>query len=204
MEHSKKRHMNYHTSQTYFFIAAAAIIIAAGFFARPFARAHTAAQSTTPETQFENHKNLDEIMTDLLQKYSKAKIQDLSCMELTDEDFEKIGDGVMEDMHRGEAHRRMDQMMGGEGSSSLQAAHIRMGREYMGCAQNSAVVDGNTQEQEGGGSMMGNFGMMGSQMVGGSVYTGVFGLLWTVTWILIVILLVVMIRYFWNKGKDKK
>src|SRR3989338_7949049 len=52
------------------------------------------------------------------------------CDELNNEQLELIGEYYMEQMHPGEAHERMDVMMGGEGSESLQAAHINMARSF--------------------------------------------------------------------------
>ena len=58
------------------------------------------------------------------------------CSNLTPEQLEGIGDYYMEQIHPGEQHEIMDQMMGGEGSESLRLAHITIARriycnEYM-------------------------------------------------------------------------
>src|SRR3989344_3532727 len=52
----------------------------------------------------------------------------ISCDKLTDEQFEAMGDYYMEQMHPGEAHEMMDQMMGGEGSDTLKQMHIQMAK----------------------------------------------------------------------------
>lgn len=54
----------------------------------------------------------------------------VSCSELTDDQLEKMGDYYMEQMHPGENHNLMDEMMGGEGSESLRQAHIFMARRW--------------------------------------------------------------------------
>lgn len=48
----------------------------------------------------------------------------------------------------------------------------------------------------------GGYGMMGTQGVGAGMGYGV-GTLGLIVWALIVVLLVVMIRYFWNRGGKK-
>lgn len=52
----------------------------------------------------------------------------VSCDKLTDDQFEALGEYYMEQMHPGEAHERMDRMMGGEGSERLRQMHIHMGK----------------------------------------------------------------------------
>ncbi|MBS3139182.1 hypothetical protein J4207_05760 [Candidatus Woesearchaeota archaeon] len=52
----------------------------------------------------------------------------ISCDKLTDEQLEAMGDYYMEQMHPGDAHELMDQMMGGEGSDTLKQMHIQMAK----------------------------------------------------------------------------
>lgn len=57
----------------------------------------------------------------------------ISCDELTDDNFEMIGEYYMELMHPGELHEIMDARLGGEGSESLRQAHINIGKmQYCG------------------------------------------------------------------------
>jgi|SRR3989344_6464381 len=78
----------------------------------------------------------------------------MSCDKLTDEQLEAIGDYYMEQMHPGEAHEIMDNLMGGEGSASLKQVHIAMARRLY-CNDNLYV----------GYGMMGR-GMMGNYPIG--------------------------------------
>ena len=74
----------------------------------------------------------------------------ISCDQLNDEQLETIGEYYMEQMHPGEAHEIMDNMMGGEGSVSLKQVHINMAKRLY-C--NDDVYIG--------------YGMMGRGMMGG-------------------------------------
>src|SRR3989344_4392478 len=83
----------------------------------------------------------------------------IGCDKLTDEQLESIGDYYMEQMHPGEAHEIMDNMMGGEGSESLKQVHINMAKRLY-CNENFYIGYG----MMGSGrltNMMGR-GMMGS------------------------------------------
>jgi len=79
----------------------------------------------------------------------------ISCDKLTDEQLEAMGDYYMEQMHPGDAHELMDQMMGGEGSDTLKQMHIQMAKRLY-C-------------NEDVGGMMGSAGMMSSGMMGGGM-----------------------------------
>src|SRR3989344_5844668 len=100
----------------------------------------------------------------------------ISCDKLTDEQLESIGDYYMEQMHPGDAHELMDQMMGGEGSDQLRQAHIAMaGRWY--CGDTSGTRYGMMGAFDGasyGGMMDGFNGMMGGtmNMMGGGMMMG--------------------------------
>jgi len=98
----------------------------------------------------------------------------ISCDKLSNEQLEAIGDYYMEQMHPGEAHELMDNMMGGEGSESLKQVHIGMARRLY-CNENVYV----------GYGMMGSGGMMGGGMMGGyplgSAYAGGY---WNIVWVL--------------------
>jgi len=111
----------------------------------------------------------------------------VSCSELTDEQLEEIGDYYMEQMHPGEAHEIMDNMMGGEGSESLKQVHIKMARRIY-CNEN------------GSGGMMGimDGGMMGN-------YSASYNYrYWDYVWMLILTVLVIAIGWLIYKFGIKK
>jgi len=183
------------------------------------ARAQVGMMQTGEEIG-EHHESLEEVLNELTEKYDVQRITDLSCSDLTDEELIRLGDGLMEEMHPGEQHERMDQMMGGEGSESLDAMHFQMGRNYLGCdSDNPAVV--------WGGAMGGMMGRVWPMMMNGQWDNdvvmgngGFFGVLkQTSPWfvlvvvavllakllllVLVVILLVAAIRYLWVSGSEQ-
>ena len=133
----------------------------------------------------------------------------ISCDELTNVQLEAIGEYYMEQMHPGEAHELMDEMMGGEGSDSLKQVHIQMAKRLY-CNEN---IDGMT----GGGMMgmmMGSGGMMnmmGGQNIqnGGMMqgisgnYYGSYNLFGWLFMILVITILVLTIIILINKLKGE-
>jgi hypothetical protein len=89
----------------------------------------------------------------------------IPCGELTDDQLAHIGDYFMEQMHPGETHEAMDEMMGGEDSESLRQAHIAMARSFY-CDNSQAIGPGMMNMMMGrtGGSMMNGYGFMGWNM----------------------------------------
>jgi len=86
----------------------------------------------------------------------------IGCDKLTDEQLESIGDYYMEQMHPGEAHEIMDNMMGGEGSESLKQVHINMAKRLY-CNENVYIgygmMGGGMMNMMMGSGMMGNWGV---------------------------------------------
>ena len=86
----------------------------------------------------------------------------ISCDKLTDEQLEAMGDYYMEQMHPGEAHEIMDNMMGGEGSESLKQVHINMAKRLY-CNENVYIgygmMGGGMMNMMMGSGMMGNWGV---------------------------------------------
>lgn len=144
------------------------------------------------ESHSDSHESVQEYLPEFLSRYSAKTVKDINCIAVSDADLERLGDAVMETNHPGEAHEAMDQMMGGEGSESLEQMHINMGRSFLGCYTN------NSQEVVGMGYMMGgNYGSWHRTPMMNNSY----GYLWGINSLLISVLLVVLIRFFWIKAK---
>ncbi len=114
----------------------------------------------------------------------------INCDKLSNEQLEAIGDYYMEQMHPGEAHEIMDNMMGGEGSESLRQVHINMAKRLY-CNDNLYIGYG----MMGSGGMMGMMNMMGSYPAN-YAYSD-YGY-WNIFWILLfaaVIFLIVWTAY---------
>lgn len=163
--------------------------------------------------------------------WQKLSANQLKCENLTDGEFENLGEFFMERMVGSpDSHeitdKQMAQMMGEDG---LEQMHMVMGKRMSGC-QTDAVVPGASDSMMGWGmmgpstssgwkmmmNMMGGGGksMMGSGMMGwggspGWMMGQAGGTFWIwiilswITWILVIVALVAFIRWMWKKG-DKK
>ncbi|MFH0714233.1 MAG: hypothetical protein V1847_00415 [Candidatus Diapherotrites archaeon] len=122
------------------------------------------------------------------------------CKSLSDSQLEIIGEYYMEQMHPGEAHELMHQMMElQEGSDAEKQFHINLARNLY-CGESNGIM--------GFGSMMGMMPMMmGGQM--GNVWNGGYYGYWSFLNILFVILLIglIILAYLWiiklSKNTDK-
>lgn len=126
-----------------------------------------------------------------------------SCDQLSDEQLETIGEYYMEQMHPGEAHETMDNMMGGEGSDSLKQMHISMAKRLY-CNED---VDG-MSSMSNGGMMMGGIGnVMGSGMMGSSMWGGswlLWNIIWIILWIGVIAALILLVIWLCKKITEKE
>ena len=132
---------------------------------------------------------------------------EISCNELSDEQLEEIGDYYMEQMHPGESHELMHQMMGGEDSDTTRQMHTQMAKSIY-CGETSSGMMG----MMGGGMM----NMMGGNMMNNAGYGMIgnygYGLgYWSFINILYIILLIglIILVYLWivkllKNTKNKK
>ena len=134
----------------------------------------------------------------------------ISCDKLTDEQLEAMGDYYMEQMHPGESHELMDEMMGGDGSESLKQMHINIARNIY-CEESGTMIGGGMMN----GGMMGMMPMMmnmvgsGGMMQGidGNYYRGynIFGWLFMILIIIVLVLLIIwLIKQIQTPRKNRK
>jgi len=118
----------------------------------------------------------------------------ISCDDLTDDEFELLGDYYMELMHPGEAHVRMDAMMGGEGSESLKLMHINMGKRFYCDGEDYTVGSG--MMMGGMGNMMNNPSSQGFSMMsfpGTTTIMGNYGVGYFINLLLMIVIFVLFI-----------
>lgn len=135
----------------------------------------------------------------------------VDCKGLSDPQLEIIGEYYMEQMHPGESHKLMHQMMGlKEGSEDEKQFHINMAKAiYCGEANNimgSGMMGGGMMNMMmGGGNMMNNimgYGMMGNNPMGfGYSYWSFWNVIWQLFWIGIIVLVIWLIYKFIIKRK---
>jgi len=149
-----------------------------------------------------------------LEVWEKLESKELSCADLTDEDFDVLGEYFM-GQSAGENHaamnKRITEMMGEDGETQM---HISMGKSYSGCYNGTGYYGmgpgmmgtGFTNQNQQTYGMMGP-GMMGSQygygMMGGYGLFSIWNLLWLGTWALVIIALILGIIYLLKKIKEK-
>jgi len=120
--------------------------------------------------------------------------QKISCDNLTNEQLEILGEHYMEQMHPGEAHELMDDMMGGEGSESLKQVHINMGSVFY-CGENKTMSSDMMMQMMNGGMM--GYGMMGRTNYGYGM-TGNYSGYNIINWIFVILAIIVLVLLiFW-------
>jgi len=169
------------------------------------------SENAITQTQVEGDthtESVESVLQDILNQQSVSTVQELDLTKVSDDQWERLGDAVMELQHSGQAHEVMDQMMGGEGSDSLRQMHINMGKAYLGYGGNygSGMMSGgmmgnwNTNSSlRGGGFPMIGFG----SMMGYAGNSGVYGIFGSVTWIALIIFLVAGTYFFIKQARKK-
>jgi uncharacterized membrane protein len=163
---------------------------------------------TTLAVQDEHNQSVDGVLAEIKTQQNVAELKDIDCDQVTDGQWEELGEAVMSIMHPDEEeHELMDQMMGGEDSDSLKAMHISMGRQYLGCSSSSGMMG----EMMGGGMMkMMKGGMMNNLLTNPSLKDsdgkwrhsmmgnfGLFGFGWIfmiLFWVLVILVIVWLVK----------
>lgn len=92
-------------------------------------------------------KTIEEVLEIIRKDLNLKKESQINPDKVKDKYLEELGEAVMSLMHPDERqHELMDNMMGGEGSKSLESAHIMMGYRYL---------SGNNSNGNFGSGMMG-------------------------------------------------
>ena len=136
-------------------------------------------------------------------KLIDAKTQ---CSQLSERQLEIIGEYYMEQMHPGESHELMHQMMGlKEGSEDEEQFHINMAKAVY-CGETNAfgpagMMGGGMINMMIGGNMM-NYGMMGNYGYGFG-YWNFINILYVILLIGLIILIYLWILKLWKNMQNK-
>ncbi len=111
----------------------------------------------------EDIKDIDLVIADIMSSQNVSTEEDVDCDVAKDKDLEELGESVMQKMTgSNEAHEIMDKMMGGEGSKELKNAHIKIGKQYLGCLSYGYGMMGNYLSQDDNDNY--RYGMMQSYL----------------------------------------
>ena len=140
-------------------------------------------------------KSIDVVMSEIRQEQGIKSTDTINVDKVSAAKLEELGDSVMEVMIGNSAmHEQMDTRLGGDGSASLTAFHIKLGFNYLSGYPNGMMnlMSGGMMSRYQGG-MMGYFNngsMMGSFGWGGLV----FGFLFLISLIVIVVMAIKIIQ----------
>lgn len=164
-------------------------------------------QETEVGTKEGHAESVEVVLQSILESQNVSTVQELDLSKVSDDDWEHLGDAVMEIQHPGEAHEVMDQMMGGEGSESLRQMHINMGKAYLGVGDNNfgpgMMMGGGMMRFGNNRNLNAPTGMMGLGSMMGYKEFGVHSTLSFVTWLLAIAFLASG-TYFFIKNSHKK
>lgn len=125
--------------------------------------------------------------------FDKFQSKQVTCSILKDDDFEKIGEYVMDQQFGNtgnhiQMNERIKQMMGDQGEERM---HIAIGRSVTNCTT--------TNNQQGGVTgMMGNWGGWTGSMMGGNWF-GAFGVFAFLFWLVGFIDLILLGIFLWKR-----
>lgn len=152
-----------------------------------------------------HNRSIADVISEITESQNVSSQSDLSCDSINDDQFEELGDAVMQAMiGDDEAHEVMDNMMGGEGSESLRSMHIAMGQRYLGCAQGqfgTMGMMGGMMSMMGTGGWQGGNGFMMNSSYGpwGAMHSG-WGVGMILFWIIVIVAVVLLVK--WLAGQS--
>ena len=158
----------------------------------------------------DHNVSIEDVLKEVRQSQNIEQNKDIQCEQITNEQFEELGEALMSSMHPNEEeHELMDQMMGGEGSDSLEARHIIMGQRYLGCLSGitksgfglMSMTMGSWPHlaTKGGENSMMGFSSMG--LGGGWMW---LGWIWMILfWGLAILAIVALVRWLTNQGRSE-
>lgn len=127
-------------------------------------------------------RSIDAILAEIMQEQDVSNLDSIVISKVTLSQLEELGDSVMEKVvGNTEAHERLDNALGGEGSSSLTNIHVRVGYNYLA----GIPITMMTFMGVGGmtfGGMMGGYGFIPLNGIDSNGYgmMGNFGWIWMV------------------------
>lgn len=155
-----------------------------------------------------HNQSINDVVDEIAQSQNVSGQSELDCDAVTDDQFEELGDAVMQAMiGDDEAHEVMDNMMGGEGSESLQSIHISMGQRYLGCAQGTygtMGMMGGMMSMMGSGWQGGRGFMMGSPGSQWGMMGGSWGVGMVLFWILVIVGIVLLVKWLVGQAGTQK
>lgn len=141
--------------------------------------------------------------------WDKLQNNQVTCSQLSEDDFDKLGDFFMGNM-MGSSHDSMDQLMIDRlGQQGEQQMHIAMGKRLSGCFTNASLPQGsnyfmpmmggwNWNNQSQGGAVL---PMMGYGNNGFNGRSGLLSLICIFTWIVLMVYLILGAVYYWKEIK---
>jgi len=161
---------------------------------------------TIPPT--DNHTASEEVEGKEI--WEKLQAKQLECKNLTDRNFEVLGEYFMgQSIGNTQRHALMNQMMASMmGEQGEEQMHIVMGKRLSGCDPNAQVPQNGWGFMPmmwmtgGGGNPMMGYGGWGNMMGWGGF--GIFGWIFMIIfWVLIILGVIALTRYLVRSGQEK-
>lgn len=150
-----------------------------------------------------HNRSIAVVISEIIESQNVSSQSELSCDFVTNDQFDALGDAVMQAMiGDDEAHEVMDNMMGGEGSESLRSMHMAMGQRYLGCGEGQFSTMGmmGAMMSMMGGSWRGGDGFMMGNFYSPWGMTGLGGIGMLLIWVIVIVGIVLLVK--WLAGQQ--